>query len=315
MPPKIMLRVLVTGAAGFIGSHVIKGMLDGGHEVFGVDIDLEKVKQYNHLSGTSCNAKCHWISLNLENTVHNQNVLSQYMFDGVIHCASRQPRAGLTFDDYYRGNVLLLTLLLDVVAERQSTQFITFSSAAVYGSDTADMLDEKTPPKPVNFYGLSKHVMEEVLKIRSREEGLNIVCLRMPSVYGTHQGGGLVETYFESAYQGRDIEVYGGGQWLRSLLHVDDIVAVCRMIIERTVPLRGYQLFVLGSGDALTMEEIAKIIAKKMRSSSRVVCIDTPSTNSMHWKFKIDRIREVLKYEPMNIETGLDRYLNQMGRL
>lgn len=313
--PKKILRILVTGATGFVGSHVVRGMLDAGHEVVGVDLDLEKLKRCPHLSGIMHHPKCHWIPLNLSNIVRDQGVLNRYVFDGVIHCASQQPRKDYTFDSYYKGNVQLLLNLLDAMLENNIKKIIYFSTASVYADSIGTRLDEGSQVNPSNYYAISKYASEQVLKYRSLEDGLESICFRMPSVIGPWQEGGLVHTYYENAKRNNDFEIYSEGRLLRNVIHVDDVLQACQKALVKLNGKKGYNLYLLGSSNSLSMEQIARYIVKRMDSKSVIKTVKKQAPVNFHWNLCINKMSGELGLAPKSIEEHIDTYIKQMGEL
>lgn len=294
------MNIFITGASGFVGSRLRDHFNRQGHTVSGT-LHLAEQPQ----SG--------FTPLDLRQPL-NPGLLSTDI-DLVINCASQQPRPHLKPQDYERGNVLTLQNLLHAMTDSGVKNIIHFSSAVVYGNTEALVLTEETPVSPQNEYALSKWHAELALEEAARKHQLKAVCFRMPSVFGPGQIGGIAHTYYDHAVRNQDLEIFGGGKLLRNLLHIDDIVAACEQVSARLGTLDGYQRFLLGSRDSLSMEAIARMLVEKTRSRSHITLVARPAPFNFHWNFSIEHLAQTLGFTPMSIEEGLDRYIAQMQKM
>lgn len=309
------MKIWLTGAAGFVGSHLAKALVEEGHEVVGIVRSFGSARAKRLLKDFTGQPNARLIEVDLEDTVSLAQHFHEEPIDLLIHCASQQPRREINFDAYFRGNVLLLNHLLDQMKEGRTRMIIAFSTVVVYGNTLLKSLSEENSENPSNEYGLSKWMGDQVLQYRTQEAGWNCVTLRMPSLFGPDQEGGLVDAYYRSVLRGEKIEIYSEGKLYRNLLHIDDVVRVCQLVIQKIETLKGYHLFLLGSRNSLTMEQIAHYMIKRMHSGSSIKLVSRRAPVEAHWNLSLNKTAKQLNFHPMTIEEGIDRYLDQMRNL
>lgn len=284
-----MRSIVVTGATGFIGTSLVRALRTAGYDIVPISHRDVELTEPGALAA----------------------VVGDRAVDAVIHCASVRPHAGRNFETYYRGNILTLCHVLDWMASYGVRNILTFSSVNTYGNVRNTELTEQSPADPVGDYAISKWAADQLLKCRAVERGLTAVNLRLPSVFGPGHGGGIVETCYQHARRNEAIEIFSMGQLWRNLIHVDQIIAACQRVCERWEAWRGYQLFLLGSANALTMENIARRIVATTGSQSRIHLVDTPSPAEADWLLRLDHARQVLDFVPVPLEQALDFYVAQ----
>ena len=271
--------ILITGNSGFVGSYLGRFFGKKGYSILGKEKDGSFPEK---------NVEC------------------------VIHCASQQPRPRLVLGDYYRGNIESLLQTLEWMRKGGVKNIITFSSATVYADTGGDALFEESRLDPCSDYSISKLTADQVLKMRSLQDGLSSVCFRMPSVFGSEQMGGLVQTYYDFAQKNVDFDIFSEGKLKRNLLHVVEIARACERAFGCFDKLNGFNLYLLGSADSLTMEEIAKKIITCTDSKSKIILSKKRAPVENNWVFCLDKVKKELGFIPQTIETGLLRYIKEM---
>lgn len=283
--------ILITGASGFIGSALVSSLRRFGYHVLAPshrDCDLAEGEGLR---------KC----------------TEAFPIDTVIHCASLRPKAGLDFDAYYRGNVLTLSRVLDWMKERNIKQLLTFSSINVYGNIRNTVVCEESPCNPVGDYAVSKWKADQLLELKALEQGLNVVNLRLPTVFG--QGGaGFVEMCYARALSNEAIELFSMGKLWRNLIYREHLVNTCQRILQQWKSLPGYQLFLLGSKNSLTMEMIARSIVEKTQSRSSINLVDQKAPAEADWLLDLSRARRLLDFKAVPLESMLDFYIESHDR-
>ena len=224
------MKVLVTGGAGFIGSHVVEELLNAQYDVVSID---------NLVTGLQGNipkdAKLYQLDLNDPDV--------EYVFelekpDYIIHLAAQTSVTASMKDpffDFYTntvGTVKLLTL-----SEKYSIKkFVFASSAAVYGEPSSLPIDENYLINPLSFYALSKYSAENYINLVESNHGLNGCILRFSNVYGPRQNAngeaGVVSIIIKHLLTGEDVTIYGGGQ-TRDFIYVKDVANACRLALEK----------------------------------------------------------------------------------
>ncbi len=274
-----MKKILIIGINGFIGSYLRDHFLKKGYHVLGTTSSHRRIEE---------------------------------AVDYVIHCASQQPRSHLSFHDYYQGNIGSLIETLDWMKTKEVKRIISFSSATVYADRGGDILFEESYVDPLNDYAISKFVADQILKVRTAHDGLSSFCFRMPSVFGPAQIGGLVHTYYTYAKKNTDFDIFSQGQLKRNLLHVEEVAQACERGIENFGHKHGFNLYLLGSANSLTMKEIAHNIAEYLESRSNINLSKENAPVEINWVFCLDKIKKELGFIPLSIEDGLKRYIQEM---
>ncbi|MDH5590258.1 MAG: GDP-mannose 4,6-dehydratase [Gemmatimonadota bacterium] len=276
------MRILVTGGAGFIGSHLVERLLERGDEVFVVD-DLS-AGSLDHLKAVRDHPRLH---LNVD-TVLNYPMMDETVarVDQVIHLAAAEgvKRVVEHTVESLTNNVRGVEIVLNCCA-RHGVPLFFASSAEVYGKavndleEDADRLMGRTGE--VRWGHAATKALGEALALAyHREEGLPVVIGRIFNVVGprqTAQWGMVLPTLAAEALKGEAIQVYGGGAQRRCFLHVDDAVeAIIRLLGEDDV---AGGVFNIGSEEETSIAELATRVKERVNSPARVEFIARPDAD------------------------------------
>jgi nucleoside-diphosphate-sugar epimerase len=212
------MRYLVTGAAGFIGSHLAEALLAGGHEVVGIDC----VTDYYDPALKEQNAE----GLDLRRIDLAADELDFAGFDCVFHLAARPGvrSFGDVFPEYLRDNVLASQRVFEAAA-RDGARVVFASSSSVYGAAERYPTPEETPPRPISPYGITKLACEHLAAAYEQGFGLDAVVLRYFNVFGPRQRPDMAFARIVSALStGSRFEIYGDGAQSRGFTYVTDVV-------------------------------------------------------------------------------------------
>lgn len=267
------MKVLVTGGAGFIGSHVAERFLKEGHEVVAVDnldpyYDAE-IKRRN-IEIFKGNANYSFIKGNIRDKELMKDLVDNV--DVIFHCAAQagakasieNPRK--SFDDNVFGTLNLLELSLNSGIKK----FVNSSSSSVYGKVKYLPFDEEHPTNPISPYGVSKLVAEHYCRVFYEVYGLKTVNLRYFTVYGPRMRPDLAISIFtRNALENKPIEIFGDGSFTRDFTYVDDVVDL-NMKCLRNNNANG-ETFNVGTGERITILELAKKTIKISKSDSRII--------------------------------------------
>lgn len=306
----LLSRILVTGAAGFIGSHLVDRLLEAGHEVTGLDCFTDyysrETKQQN-ISRAVVHERFRFIEgdllrLDLDEVIGG--------VDEVAHLAGEpgvRTSWGERFSIYTERNVQTTQRLLEAATRNGLERFVYASSSSVYGPDDGGPVDEETPCRPASPYGLSKLAAEELVRLYGREYDVPATILRYFTVYGPRQRPEMALSRFISlAYQGEPVEVFGDGSQMREMTYVSDVVeaTVAALAMQPQGLPRAYNV---GGGTRTTVRNLVRLVGEIMGERLEVgygppVSGDVRST----WADSGRAARE-LGYEPgVALEEGIE---------
>jgi len=247
------VRYLVTGAAGFIGSHLARRLLADGHEVLGVDC----FTPYYDLALKEANAE----GLDLERLDLAADAIAPLLAgcDGIFHLAG-QPGVrsfGEAFADYARRNVVASQRLFEAAAAA-GVRVVFSSSSSIYGDAERYPTPEDAVPEPISPYGITKLACEHLARAYATGFGLDVVVLRYFTVYGPRQRPDMAFARLVAALaQGTQFELYGDGSQTRGFTYVDDVVAATAAAMEHASA--GAVLNVGGGAEASMREAVATL--------------------------------------------------------
>ena len=265
------MRSLVTGGAGFMGSHVAEHLLKEGHEVVILD-DLSGGFVDNIPKGAK------FVKGSITNKGLIDHLFQEHKFDYVFHLAAYAAE-GLshfirTFN--YDNNLMGSMNLINASIHHEIKCFVFTSSIAVYGSAQNPMTEDLSP-QPEDPYGVAKAAVEQDLKVAHEMFGLNHVIFRPHNVYGEKQNIGdkyrnVIGIFMNRIMQGEPMAIFGDGEQSRAFTHIDDVAP----IIAKSVNVKeSYnQVFNLGADTPRTVKELAEVVSKAMGIKPELVHLE-----------------------------------------
>ena len=257
------MKALVTGAAGFIGSHLTGALLDRGATVIGLDcftdyypraIKEANLDQNRHREGFRF----------VEARIQDADLPS--LVDGVTHVFHLAAQAGVRkswgrdFNTYTENNVEASQQLLEACVGRLLHRFVYASSSSLYGDNVAIPMREDALPQPVSPYGVTKLAAEQLCYLYQVNHGVPATSLRYFTVYGPRQRPDMAfHRFIRAALEGAPITLYGDGEQTRDFTFVTDAVAGTMAAGDRGVPGRAYNL---GGGSRVTVNHVLEIIGR-----------------------------------------------------
>lgn len=269
---------LVTGVAGFIGSHLAERLLREGYEVTGVDCFSDyysrEVKEANLAGLRDLQPRFRFAEINLRSAALEPHLDG---VDVVFHQAA-QPGVrgswGETFRIYVEDNVLATQRLLEACKGSAVRAFVYASSSSVYGDTTDLPVSESSPTRPVSPYGVTKLAGEHLCYLYRASFGIPTVALRYFTVYGPRQRPDMAFSRFIAAiHNGRPIQVYGDGEQSRDFTFIADAVEA-NVLALRAVsstaskthavrdPSNGWRLWNIGGGEHATVNQIIELLER-----------------------------------------------------
>jgi nucleoside-diphosphate-sugar epimerase len=258
-----MANVLVTGAAGFIGSHLAQGCLERGHRVLGVDSFTSYYDPGLKRANVSHLDQCpSWSLIDGDLTELDLDALLSGV-DVVFHLAAQagvRTSWGQTFETYVESNVVALQRLLEASRSASLERFVFASSSSVYGDAERLPTSEETPLQPISPYGATKVLGEHLCRLYHRSHGLPTVMLRYFTVYGPRQRPDMAfNKLIRAALEQEEIVIYGDGGQTRDFTFVSDAVDGTIAAGENGRPGSVYNL---GGGARTSMNEVLEMIAE-----------------------------------------------------
>jgi UDP-glucose 4-epimerase len=269
------MKILVTGGAGFIGSHLVDAYLEDGHRVYVLD---------NLVSGDPAhlNPGAEFVRMDIADPAGGEWIREQ-RFDLVNHHAAQVDVRVAVRDPVSdaRANILGSLNVIDAAAQSGVKRLIFASSGgAVYGEvDEADLpAPENHPINPVSPYGAAKHAVEHYLFYFGKTFGLSYAVLRYGNVYGERQGkkgeAGVVSIFARQMLRGKGVTVFGNGEQLRDYVYVKDVVEANRVVsdLSRTLPeAKGFNdpAYNIGTGRGTSVNRLFELLEAEIRSGIR----------------------------------------------
>jgi UDP-glucose 4-epimerase len=307
------LRVLVTGGAGFIGSHTVDRFLAEGFEVVVLDDlrsgRLENVSQHAGERGFRF----------VRGDVRDSGLVRELVsdVDCVVHLAAlisvpesiKDPV--LTNDVNVNGTLNLLKACVDFGVKR----FVYASSCAVYGNAESLPIKEDCPARPESPYGVSKLVAENYVRTYHEDFGLETVCLRYFNVYGSRQVysdySGVITQFMSRLAKNLPLVIFGDGEQTRDFVHVQD-VAEANMLALKNGGIAG-ETFNIGTGEATTINQLASVLLEITDKTYLEITRSKPREGDIrHSVADISKARKKLGYSPkISLKDGLKRLLRQ----
>ncbi len=275
------MQILVVGGAGYIGSHMVKMLSQKGHQVVTLD-NLSNGYQDAVKYGD-------FIEGDIADEALLKRIFTENKFDGVMHFAS-YIQVGESVQEpsmYYRNNVTNTQVLLDAMLEHGVKCFIFSSTAATFGEPEYTPIDEKHPQKPINPYGHSKLMVEQILADFDHAYGLKSVCLRYFNAAGADPEGELGERHLPETHlvplvlqaaSGRreNITVFGtdydtpDGTCVRDYIHINDLCTAHLQGLEHLVAGGESRAYNMGNGQGYSIKEVIDA-AKKVTGNDFTV--------------------------------------------
>ena len=297
------MKILVTGAAGFIGSHTAERLSDLGHDVLAVDnfsnyYDVS-LKQLNAEALAKREIKVKKLDLRSDDL----RVIITEDLDYIFHFAA-QPGIAVTstFDDYLSNNVLGTQRLLTAIEPLDSKPFfVNIATSSIYGLNAT--FTEDQAPLPASWYGVTKLAAEQLVLAYSRRDLLKSCSLRLYSVYGPRERPDKLYTrLIDCSLNDKSFPLYDGSlEHLRSFTYVQDIVDGIVSVIGKERVCNG-EVFNLGTEEenstAIGISVVEEILQKKIKIDNKPA---RPGDQS-RTKANIDKARKLLGYNP---KTGL----------
>ncbi len=300
------MKVLVTGCAGFIGSHTVERLLKEGHEVAGIDnFDLyySRGQKEKNLLPFMLNPRFRFESADLSDTPLAKVLKGM---DAVIHLAA-QPGVrnswGSAFHRYVTHNILVTQRLLEECKGRKIKKFVFASSSSVYG-DVGEILTEDMRLLPKSPYGITKLSAEHLCRLYHLEYKVPTVALRFFSVYGPRQRPDMAFYRFSQALMNdTPITVYGDGMQVRDFTYVADVVEAIVQALGRDV---SGEIINVGGGSPATLMEALTALEEVSGKTCSKTFLERQRGDALATRADTTKLESLLGFKPaVSLREGL----------
>jgi UDP-glucuronate 4-epimerase len=317
-------RVLVTGAAGFIGSHTVEALLARGDTVVGVDSFDDfydpAVKRAN-LADAMRHARFELREADIRDAAAMNALVERFRPDAIVHLAARAGvRPSIEAPALYADvNVVGTTVLLEAARRRGVRRMVLAGSSSVYGSSERVPFREDEPAvHPVSPYAATKRACELLCETYAAlDRQLRMITLRFFTVYGPRQRPDLaIHKFTRLIAAGRPIPVFGDGSHSRDYTYVTDTLQGVLAAVDRTVTMPpGHEVYNLGESAATTLSELVSLIERALGHRATIERLPAQPGDVPRTFADISRARAVLGYAPtVPVEVGIPLFVEWFRR-
>ncbi len=297
------MRVMVTGAAGFIGAEICRRLLVSGAEVTGLDnfhphysVNVKK----NNLAELSLFKGFSFLEGDITDGREFSEILKRSRCNMVVHFAAEvgAGRSMIFPGDYYKVNVLGTQNVIDASVSLGIKKIIMASTSNIYGDNIEPVLKENEAiPDPVTPYAVSKLVNECMGKIASDQYGIDIVVLRIFSAYGPGQRPDLaIHKFTRLIESGQPVRLFSDNKSYRDYVYSVDIAQAVVKCLEH---ISGFQLMNIGSGRGIHLYEVIEILENIIGVKADVIYIDPPPGHINSGIADITKAEKLIGYKPV----------------
>jgi UDP-glucose 4-epimerase len=293
---------LITGGAGFIGSHVVNELVKNGHKVVVLD-DLSGGFRNN------VNPNAMFVQGSVEDYELLDRLFNEHKFEYVYHLAAYAAEGLSHFIKRfnYRNNLIGSVNLINESVKHSVKCFVFTSSIAVYGKQTPPMSEDMTP-MPEDPYGIAKYAVEMELKVTHEMFGLNYVIFRPHNVYGEYQNIGdryrnVVGIFMNQLLRGKTLTIFGDGEQKRAFSYIGDVAPA--IAASATLPETYSQIYNIGADKHYTVNELATAVMETMGMKTEICHLPARNEVTDAWCTHAKAARTFNLHNPTSLKDGL----------
>ena len=310
-----MKRVLITGAAGFIGSHLADALLARGDEVIGLDnfnTYYDPGVKRRNIAGALENPAFTLIEEDICDEAPLRVVFERYQPEVIVHLAAR---AGVrpSLEDpnlYHRVNVIGSQHILDACRDFGPSHLVFASSSSVYGGSVDVPFRESDPVmRPISPYAATKRMNELQAHVYSHVYGVKVTMLRFFTVYGPRQRPDMaIHQFTRRILEGKPVPMFGDGDTRRDYTYIDDIIDGVLRCVDR--PFQ-YEIFNLGESQTTRLRDLIDLIARVAGKPAKIERLPLQPGDVEITYADVNHARQALGYAPrFGMEEGISRFLD-----
>ena len=302
------MKALVTGCAGFIGSHLTERLLKEGFQVTGIDSFTDyyarDIKEKNITD----------VLAHKDFSLLERDILQMDDFPDVDYVFHQAAQAGVrgswgkSFEIYTRDNIESTQRLLEFYKDKQVKKFVYASSSSVYG-DVEIPMREDAILRPYSPYGVTKLAAENLCYLYYRNYGVPVISLRYFTVYGPRQRPEMaINLFVKAILDGQAISVYGDGRQTRDFTYVDDVVKA--NLVSASHNSAG-EVFNIGGGSHISVLELINKIETNLGKKAKLKHVGKQQGDVRDTLADTTKVRELLRWQPeISIDEGLKYYIS-----
>ena len=313
------MKLLIPGGAGYIGSHLVKYAQEHGHEVVVLD---------DFSTGHEWAVKdCEILRVNLLDQDKLSQVLKGRYFDGVIHFAAKSlvGESVKKPDLYYRNNVVGTLNLVNEMLGNDLHNLVFSSTAAIFGNPVTDKIAEDHPKNPINPYGQSKLMVENMLRDICSAHDFSATCLRYFNAAGAHESGEIGEAHDPETHlipnvlkaalsKKSNLKVFGDdyptpdGTCVRDYVHVTDLAQAHLLALEYMQKSKGFSVFNLGNGGGFSVLDVLsscervlgksidyEVVGGRLGDPASLVADSYQASTALFWKPNFGNLNRIVE--------------------
>lgn len=308
-----MSRILITGGAGFIGSHLCENLLENGCMVTNIDNFNEyydpAIKRRNIIKAQS-NPNYMLVEGDIRDDDLLQCIFNDYEIDSVVHLAAL---AGVrksieSPDEYVDVDIKGTVRILEVCHKFKVKKLVFASSSSVYGSNPVPFKEDDRVDSQVSPYAVAKRAGELYCKSYNALYGIPIICLRFFTVYGPRQRPEMaIHNFTRLIDEGKEISIYGDGSSSRDYTYIDDIIQGIMKSINLTC---SFEVFNLGNSNAVNLEYLISLIERSLGKSAHKRYYPFQKGDVDDTFAELTKSKKLLGYQTgVGIEEGIERFV------
>jgi len=302
-----MHNILVTGGAGFIGSYLVKALVNEGYNVSVID----NLSRGNRQSLGDLIQSVNFIESDIQNEKILENSIEKT--DMVFHLSAVSRVLPCIYDpgSCFQNNIYG-TELVARYCTKYAKKMIFSSSREVYGNSVTLPVHETYPLNPENPYGASKIAGEAIIKSFSKTYGLNYMIVRLANVYGLNDYERVIPLFIQKSMKDQDIQIFGGNQVI-DFIFIEDVINAFLKTLNTDIK---NTLCNIGSGTGTDLKSLAELIIKKAASNSKIIFKDSRKGEVERYIADITYAKKLLNWEPeFSLDKGLDSMIGQYAQV
>lgn len=311
------MRILVTGASGFIGGHLAERFLHLDHDVVALDnfdpYYTTDLKEHNVERCRDAAATADGEFELVRGSILDESLVKEVVSDvDVIYHQAAQAGVRTSIENPDKTNEVNVNgtlTVLNAARDEGVERVVVASSSSVYGETEYLPFDELHPTRPTSPYGVSKLAAEQYARVYSRVYDVDTIVLRYFTVYGPRMRPNMAISNFVSrCANGEPPIIYGDGQQTRDFTYIDDIVRVNEEFLKSDF---NGGVFNIGSSDNISVQRLAETIRDQLAPELAIRYTDANTGDAQHTHADISKAAEVLDYEPkIDIERGVSKFID-----